>query len=326
MAPQQQQLSLTQVDILYLTPTGAYAVAANCSGILTVEGLPIARFDRTGAAGVGINGYHITQLTTDYLHVGTYLDDDVDLTADSASKGVTQQAVKAYIDTLDAQDVKITGAQVVAGVKTFTSLPLLQTSPGGVVHVPSVPGHPVTKKAYDDATQTSGLGAVKINGIQTIYDIKTFHVSPIIPTPTTDMQAATMKYVVDNAVFKTGTQSVVGTKTFSTGIIVAGTGITSISYDTSSSRKLKDVIEPFNDSALVLINDIDIIKFSYKSDKDKYVHTGFIAEDTPEVFTGVTNKTMSLADTLGVTLKAIQELSERVISLENKVRKLELGV
>ena len=38
---------------------------------------------------------------------------------------------------------------------------------------------------------------VKTSGAQTIADVKTFTSSPIVPTPTTDFQAATKKYVDD---------------------------------------------------------------------------------------------------------------------------------
>lgn len=38
------------------------------------------------------------------------------------------------------------------------------------------------------------------NGTDTIYGVKTFNSSPIVPTPTTDMQAATKKYVDDNLI------------------------------------------------------------------------------------------------------------------------------
>ncbi|MFA5626269.1 MAG: hypothetical protein WC965_02175 [Thiohalomonadaceae bacterium] len=40
---------------------------------------------------------------------------------------------------------------------------------------------------------------VKLSGDQTIAGVKTFSSSPIVPTPTTDTQAATKKYVDDNA-------------------------------------------------------------------------------------------------------------------------------
>jgi hypothetical protein len=40
---------------------------------------------------------------------------------------------------------------------------------------------------------------VTTTGVQTVADVKTFSSSPIVPTPTTDFQASTKKYVDDNA-------------------------------------------------------------------------------------------------------------------------------
>ena len=55
------------------------------------------------------------------------------------------------------------------------------------------------------------------NGADTIYGVKTFNASPIVPTPTTDYQAATKKYVDDNggggggsAILPAGTCSTAG--------------------------------------------------------------------------------------------------------------------
>lgn len=45
----------------------------------------------------------------------------------------------------------------------------------------------------------SQAGAVATSGNETIAGVKTFSSSPIVPTPTTDMQAATKKYVDDNS-------------------------------------------------------------------------------------------------------------------------------
>lgn len=53
-----------------------------------------------------------------------------------------------------------------------------------------------------------------------IAGIYTFAASPIVPTPTTDMQASTKKYVDDTAVALTGNQTVAGIKTFSSSPIV----------------------------------------------------------------------------------------------------------
>ena len=54
------------------------------------------------------------------------------------------------------------------------------------------------------------LSVVKLSEAQTIAGVKTFSNSPIIPTPTTDMQASTKKYVDDklsNAILYAGSQS-----------------------------------------------------------------------------------------------------------------------
>lgn len=66
-----------------------------------------------------------------------------------------------------------------------------------------------------------GAGFVVTTGDQTIAGIKTFSSSPIVPAPTTDMQAATRKFVLDNAgVGLTGDQTIAGIKTFSSSPIV----------------------------------------------------------------------------------------------------------
>ena len=46
---------------------------------------------------------------------------------------------------------------------------------------------------------------VKLMGNQTIEDVKTFTSSPIVPTPTTDFQVATKKYVDDTISVGAGT-------------------------------------------------------------------------------------------------------------------------
>lgn len=56
------------------------------------------------------------------------------------------------------------------------------------------PGADVT-----DAANVAAAGAVMLTGAQTVAGVKTFSSSPLIPAPTTDLQAATKKYVDDNA-------------------------------------------------------------------------------------------------------------------------------
>jgi hypothetical protein len=51
----------------------------------------------------------------------------------------------------------------------------------------------------DLATKADDSAVVHLTGNETVAGIKTFSSSPIVPTPTTDTQAATKKYVDDNA-------------------------------------------------------------------------------------------------------------------------------
>jgi hypothetical protein len=80
----------------------------------------------------------------------------------------------------------------------------------------------------------------------------------------------------------------------------------------SSSRSVKENIEPFEDSALDIIKDIDIVSFNYKKDEAQVPQVGFIAEDTPKILSGEQQNNMKLNTTIGVLLKAIQELNEKI--------------
>ncbi len=81
-----------------------------------------------------------------------------------------------------------------------------------------------------DATNVAAAGAVMDTGNEAVAGIKTFSSSPIVPTPTTDMQVSTKKYIDDIAdgfiislgtkVSLTGNETIAGVKTFSSRPIV----------------------------------------------------------------------------------------------------------
>lgn len=169
-----------------------------------------------------------------------------------------QAASKKYVDdtasgkAADTAVVHNTGAETVAGVKTFSSIPVIPTD------TPTQNGQ-VASKAYVDAavaggggsgttytagtglslvgtefsldstTQSTLSGSVQTSGAQTIAGIKTFSSSPVVPTPTASTDAATKGYAdglvtglaQDSAVVhKTGAESVAGVKTFTDSPIV----------------------------------------------------------------------------------------------------------
>lgn len=117
------------------------------------------------------------------------------------------------LDAADAANVKKTGDQTIAGIKTFSSSP--------IIPAPTTDLQASTKKYVDDkdTAQTGGLTihkssadhdgryytetevdnfTVKLTGNQTVAGVKTFSSPPIVPTPTTDMQPSTKKYVDDH--------------------------------------------------------------------------------------------------------------------------------
>ena len=84
----------------------------------------------------------------------------------------------------------------------------------------------------------------------------------------------------------------------------------------TSSKTLKTGIIDYNESALDVINKINVVSFYYKADvKNKRI--GFIAEDSPEEVATIDHNVMDTNSTVGLLLKAIQQLEARIKVLEN---------
>lgn len=132
-----------------------------------------------------------------------------------------EAATKQYVDAGDATAVKLTGDQTVAGIKTFSSIPVLPASDPTTTNQ-------ATRKSYVDTLDAAN---VKLTGAQTVAGVKTFSSIPVGPAsdPTTGNQLTRKSYVdagdstnataistLDGEVVKlTGDQSVAGIKTFS---------------------------------------------------------------------------------------------------------------
>jgi len=86
-----------------------------------------------------------------------------------------------------------------------------------------------------------------------------------------------------------------------------------------SLRELKKDIQPFVKSAMDILNRTEIV--SYKLDSgvhDDVTLIGFIAENTPAELATEQHDKMDNTNTLSVILKAIQEIDDRIIALQNK--------
>jgi hypothetical protein len=68
-----------------------------------------------------------------------------------------------------------------------------------------------------------------------------------------------------------------------------------------------------------ILNATEIVNYKLDSGvHDDVTLIGFIAEDTPAELATEKHDSMSNGSTLGVVLKAIQELDNRIIALQNK--------
>lgn len=90
----------------------------------------------------------------------------------------------------------------------------------------------------------------------------------------------------------------------------------------SSSRTVKENIKPTTINGEDMVNSIDVVDFTYKTDEKHNPKIGFIAEDTDPLLSTPEQKTMDFSNCIGVMMKAIQELSAKVKTLTNKLESL----
>lgn len=114
------------------------------------------------------------------------------------------------------------------------------------------------------------------------------------------------------------TKSIDASQTADTIALRNGSGqLVATGFFQASSRTLKTNITPFTRSALDIIREVAVVSFNYKTDVINK-HIGFIAEDTPEELSTRNKNVMDSNNTIGVLLKAIQELESKVKELEAK--------
>ena len=84
-----------------------------------------------------------------------------------------------------------------------------------------------------------------------------------------------------------------------------------------SKRELKTGICSYEDDAVAAINDLDVVRFAYK-DCPESGRVGIIADDTHNAdFVGEQGDGLNLQNTIGVLLRAVQQLSQRLEAVEN---------
>jgi hypothetical protein len=83
----------------------------------------------------------------------------------------------------------------------------------------------------------------------------------------------------------------------------------------ASSRTLKKGIRTSTLKALELVRKLRLVDYRYKKAPDTQM-IGFIAEEAPELLSGKSRKDFNLNNAVGILLKAVQELGDRLAVLE----------
>ena len=98
---------------------------------------------------------------------------------------------------------------------------------------------------------------------------------------------------------------------------------TSTGFYQSSLRSLKKDITLFSGDALKLINELKIMEFTYKDDKAEDRHVGIIADDSDWHFSTKAHDKFDSNSAISITMKAIQELTEKIDALNKRIDALE---
>ena len=85
-----------------------------------------------------------------------------------------------------------------------------------------------------------------------------------------------------------------------------------------SAEEYKENIHRTTLNAMKLLKGVDVVDFNYKSDKYKKKKIGFIADYTDELLATPEHNRMDTSNCIGILIKAVQELSDRIERLENR--------
>ena len=92
-----------------------------------------------------------------------------------------------------------------------------------------------------------------------------------------------------------------------------------------SSKTVKKNIIPYNRKVLDFIEKTPIYYWQYKDRTDQKIHIGIIAEEADEEMAGERHDRFRLNDTVGILLKAVQELSAQNKAMQKQIDSL-LGI
>lgn len=97
------------------------------------------------------------------------------------------------------------------------------------------------------------------------------------------------------------------------GTVVAGI------FNATSLRSGKENIQHFDERATDILSAIDVVSFNFRGDEKRRFRVGFIADDTHEYLSGQEHDKMDITNTLGLLIKAVQELKMDINKMKEKI-------
>ena len=197
--------------------------------------------------------------------------------------------------------VSLTGNQTIAGVKTFSSIPISATQP--------TDDNQVANKAYVDSV---GNTAVKLTGNQTIAGTKTFSAPVVVPDATAITHAVNLDQLNTKAnwnavVNLTDNQTIAGAKTFTSNITAPNITTMQNSINTLDG-KVTNIQSSINQ---VISSDVTPIGV-YKNVENKTVGANGDFKTIQEAFIYVQTR-QKQGVTQGMTLTLIEDLNNPLL-------------
>jgi hypothetical protein len=113
--------------------------------------------------------------------------------------------------------------------------------------------------------------------------------------------------------FYVGPVSSPGTKITPAGAATFNGTVLAQAFETASALAVKTNVSEFNESALDIIKDLQLFRYNYKSAPEAVPRIGIIADYVQsELISGRDHDKSDLANTVGLLLRAVQELAEKL--------------
>jgi len=262
--------------------------------------------DTQTGAGLGTDGAYTANAGTNYLTTATSL-----VSADEA----LDTKLKSTSDIADAAEPDLgvgTGEDFVLMTAldgTRTWVPFNQTQVGRIHEVfTATAAQSVFNVAYD-----ANIVDVWLNGFKLINgsDFTATNGTSVTVSP-----ALTAGDILEVTSYEQYTYGGVPQLDANGDLTISG-DVHADAYYTDSLRALKTNIVKSEISALQMINETEIVEFNYKTDLDGDTRIGFIADDTNPMMSSSQQNQFDMANTIGVLMKAVQELTAEVVSLRN---------